>query len=127
MINKETIFNVIDNSGVKRFKSIHFYKKTLQSNIKIKDIFLGVLKKVKIKKRAKLKNLKKGDKKQGIILQTKKSIRRFDGSYLKFNRNSAILIDNKMKPLANRITSAIPFEIRNKKTFKIALLARYVL
>lgn len=127
MIGMNTFLTLADNSGVKRIKCIKFYKKTLKSNIKIKSKFIGVLIKVKKRKRSKIKNISRRDKKQGILIRTKKKIYRPDRSSLKFFENQAILIDKKNKPIATRIKGAVPIEFREKKTIKIALLATSVL
>ena len=125
MIGMQTMLNISDNSGVKRIRCIRFYKKTLQSNIKIKSIFIGSIQKVKIKKKSKIKKISKGDKRVAILIRTKKRIKRRDGSSIKFKDNSAVLLDKKFKPIATRILGVVPFEFRKKKTMKILMLAAH--
>ena len=71
--------------------------------------------------------LKKGDVARAVIVRTKKEIRRKDGSYIKFDDNAAVIIDDQKEPLGTRIFGPVARELREKKYMKIMSLASEVL
>ena len=73
------------------------------------------------------KHVKKGDVAKAVIVRTKKEIRRADGSYIKFDGNSAVLINKDLEPLGTRICGPVARELRAKKFMKIISLAPEVL
>ena len=73
------------------------------------------------------KQVKKGDVMKAVIVRTVKEVRRQDGSYLKFDDNSAVLITNQMEPIGTRIFGPVARELRAKQFMKIISLAPEVL
>ena len=73
------------------------------------------------------RKVKKGDVKKAVIVRTRKEVRRRDGSYIRFDNNSAVLIDEKGEPLGTRIFGPVARELRAKNYMKIVSLAPEVL
>lgn len=71
--------------------------------------------------------VKKGDVMRAVVVRTKKEVRRSDGTYLKFDDNSAVLINNQMEPVGTRIFGPVARELRAKQFMKIISLAPEVL
>jgi large subunit ribosomal protein L14 len=71
--------------------------------------------------------VKKGDVLKAVVVRTKKEIRRPDGSYIRFDDNSAVLINSQREPLGTRIFGPVARELRAKKFMKIVSLAPEVL
>lgn len=115
-------YKITDNSGVKFIKCINMYEGRPNVTVTIGRQIIGVLKNIKNKENLKVKTLKKGEKKNAIIVRTKNPIKRFDGSFIKFFENSCILIDSKIKPLATRILGVVPYDLYYKKNIDKLLL-----
>jgi large subunit ribosomal protein L14 len=71
--------------------------------------------------------VKKGDVMKAVVVRTKKEVRRTDGTFLKFDDNSAVLINNQMEPVGTRIFGPVARELRAKQFMKIISLAPEVL
>ena len=122
MIQQETRLNVADNSGAKRLLCIKVLGGTRRKYASIGDIIV-----VSVKEAAPRSKVKKGDVRKAVIVRTKKEIRRSDGSYNRFDDNSAVLIGDAKEPIGTRIFGPVARELRAKKFMKIISLAPEVL
>lgn len=122
MIQSETYLNVADNSGAKKLLCIRVLGGSRRKYASIGDIVMCSVKDA-------LPNtaIKKGDRVKAVIVRTTKEIRRIDGSYIKFNENAAVLIDNQLNPRGTRIFGPVARELREKDFMKIVSLAPEVL
>ena len=118
MIQQETRLIVADNTGAKEVLCIRVLGGTKRKYAKIGDIIV-----VTVKKAIPGGNLKKGTVSRAVIIRTKKEIRRRDGSYIRFDDNAAVLIDNQMEPTGTRVFGPVGRELREKKFMKIISLA----
>ena len=118
MIQQETRLNVADNTGAKEALCIRVLGGTKRKYAKIGDIIV-----VTVKKAIPGGDLKKGTVSRAVIVRTKKEIRRNDGSYIRFDDNAAVLIDNQMEPTGTRVFGPVGRELREKKFMKIISLA----
>ena len=118
MIQQETRLNVADNTGAKEALCIRVLGGTKRKYAKIGDIIV-----VTVKKAIPGGDLKKGTISRAVIIRTKKEIRRNDGSYIRFDDNAAVLIDNQMEPTGTRVFGPVGRELREKKFMKIISLA----
>lgn len=109
MIHKQTIITIIDNSGAITAKTIHIFKKPYA---KINDLILVSIVRTKPQSQESSK-VKKGQIHLAKVILTKSSLIRKDGTVLNFAINAAILLKQDFTPLANRIITGIPFELRN--------------
>jgi large subunit ribosomal protein L14 len=122
MIQMESVLEVADNSGAKRVKCI----KVLGGS-KRKVAGLGDVIRVSIKDCTANSRVKKGELALAVIVRTKKEVRRSDGSYIKFDLNSAVLVDENNEPVGTRIFGPVARELRARKFMKIVSLAPEVL
>mgnify|MGYP006177523309 CR=1 FL=1 len=122
MIQMESVLEVADNSGAKRVKCI----KVLGGS-KRKVAGLGDVIRVSIKDCTPNSRVKKGELALAVIVRTKKEVRRKDGSYIKFDLNSAVLVDENNEPVGTRIFGPVARELRARKFMKIVSLAPEVL
>lgn len=118
MIYIGSILNVSDNSGVKKVKCIKVLKCSTKKWGKIGSFLIVVIKSVKI-----LNKMKKKDISKAILVRTKKNIKSFDGSYISFNNNAVLLLNNKLIPIGTRVFGPISKELRTKKNSKLISLA----
>lgn len=119
MIQPQTIVTITDNSGAK----IGRVFKVLGSSKK-KYAEIGELVVLSVQKAEPRKQVKKKDVLVGVIVRQKKPFRRKDGSYIRFDENSVVIVDKvKKEPIANRIFGPIPREISELGYSKIASLA----
>jgi len=118
VIQQETRLNVADNTGAKEALCIRVLGGTKRKYAKIGDIIV-----VTVKKAIPGGDLKKGTISRAVIIRTKKEIRRNDGSYIRFDDNAAVLIDNQMEPTGTRVFGPVGRELREKKFMKIISLA----
>jgi large subunit ribosomal protein L14 len=119
MIGVKTRFYITDNSGGKQGECIKVLKKKYQ-HAKVGDFIVVAIKKVKMRKKMKVKM---HDVRFGIIVRTKKKIRRYNGIFVSFEDNAMVLLDKNLNPLGNRITGPLSYEIREKKLMKLILSA----
>ena len=116
MIMMKTKMDVADNTGAKIVGCI----KILGSNTRfgyVGNIFIG-----NVRKAIPGGEIKQGDKVRGVIVRTKRHIHRKDGSYVRFDNNSCVLLDTENNPKGTRIFGAVPRELR-KNFMKIISLA----
>jgi len=127
MVNFHTNLIVADNSGAKEAKCIKILKS--RKTAQIGDIIIVSIQKYKsIQKIKRVKNLLKSGKVQkGLIIRTKKKLKRKDGSQISFNQNALILLGNKDQPMSNRIFGPVTNELRIKKYMKVISLATHVI
>ncbi len=122
MIQQQTSLEVADNSGAKRLVCLKVLGGTRRRYATIGDVMV-----VALKEEIPKAKVKKGDVKRAVIVRTKKEIRRPDGSYIRFDNNSAVLVDAQGEPLGTRIFRPVARELRAKKFMKIISLAPEVL
>ena len=118
MIQMRTWLDVADNTGAKQVQCIHVLGGTKRRYAYVGDIIV-----CSVKKALPSSDIKQGDVVKGVIVRTKQSIRREDGSYLRFDRNAVVLLDNDNNPRGTRIFGAVARELRSKNFMKILSLA----
>jgi large subunit ribosomal protein L14 len=118
MIQVETVLDVADNSGAKRVQCIKVLGGTRRRYAKLGDIIV-----VSIKEAIPNSRVKKGQIAKAVVVRTRREYLRPDGSYVKFDGNSAVLIDEKKEPIGTRIFGPVARELRAKKFMKIISLA----
>lgn len=122
MIQVETNLDVADNSGAKRVACIKVLGGTRRRYASLGDIIV-----VSVKEAMPHAKVKKGDVMKAVIVRTKKEVGRADGSYIKFDSNSAVLLNNQLEPVGTRIFGPVARELRQKNFMKIVSLAPEVL
>ena len=122
MIQAQTKLNVADNSGAKLLLCIKLLGGSRRKYASIGDIVV-----VSVKEAIPNSKVKKGDVMRAVIVRTVKEIPREDGSYIKFDDNSAVLISQQNEPIGTRIFGPVARELRAKKFMKIVSLAPEVL
>jgi len=122
MIQVESYLNSADNSGAKKLKCIKVLGGSRRRYASVGDVIM-----CSVKNAIPNAAIKKGEKVKAIIVRTKKEIRRSDGSYIKFDENAAVVIDNQMNPRGTRIFGPVARELREKNFMKIVSLASEVL
>jgi len=122
MIQTETKLQVADNSGAKKLYCIRVLGGSGRRYASIGDTIV-----VSIKEAIPNAKVKKGDVMRAVVVRTKKGFRRPDGSYIRFDDNSAVLINQQGEPIGTRIFGPVARELRAKKFMKIISLAPEVL
>jgi len=122
MIQDYTILDVADNSGAKKVMCFHVMGGSGRRYATVGDIIT-----VAVKEAIPLASVKKGDVAKAVVVRTAKEIRREDGSYIRFDRNAAVLINAQGEPIGTRIFGPVARELRGKKFMKIISLAPEVL
>ncbi len=122
MIQTETKLQVADNSGAKKLYCIRVLGGSRRRYAGIGDTIV-----VSIKEAIPNAKVKKGDVMRAVVVRTKKGYRRPDGSYIRFDDNSAVLINPQGEPIGTRIFGPVARELRAKKFMKIISLAPEVL
>jgi large subunit ribosomal protein L14 len=122
MIQMSTVLNSADNTGAKKLFCIKVLGGSKRKYATIGDIIV-----VSVKEALPNAKVKKGDVKKGVIVRTRKEIRRKDGTYIRFDENSVVLIDQAGEPLGTRIFGPVARELRARKFMKIISLAPEVL
>lgn len=122
MIQQETILNVADNSGAKKVGCIRVLGGTRRRYARIGDIIV-----VSVKEAIPNTKVKKGEVKRAVIVRTVKETHRPDGSHIRFDDNSVVLIELNLEPIGTRIFGPVARELRAKKFTKIISLAPEVL
>ena len=122
MIQAETRLKVADNSGAKEIYCIKVLGGSKRRYAGVGDIIV-----VSVKEAIPHSKVKKGDILKAVIVRTKKEIRRVDGSYIRFDDNSAVLLSASMEPVGTRIFGPVARELRAKNYMKIISLAPEVL
>jgi large subunit ribosomal protein L14 len=122
MIQMQSHLDVADNSGARLVQCIKVLGGSKRKYASVGDIIV-----VSVKEAIPNGKVKKGDVHKAVIVRTSKEIRRVDGSYIRFDNNSAVLIDNKGEPVGTRIFGPVARELRARQYMKIVALAPEVL
>ena len=122
MIQQESKLKVADNTGAKVIQCIRVVGGTGRRYARLGDTII-----VSVKKAIPGGVIKKGEISKAVIVRAKKEVRRGDGSYIRFDENAAVLIDNQQEPLGTRIFGPVARELREKRFMKILSLAPEVL
>ena len=122
MIQTETKLKAADNSGAKLLSCIKVLGGSKRRYASIGDIIV-----VSVKEAMPNSKVKKGDVVRAVIVRTAKEVKRQDGSYIKFDENSAVLINQQKEPIGTRIFGPVARELRAKHFMKIISLAPEVL
>lgn len=122
MIQMRTVMDVADNSGAKRVQCIKVLGGSRRRYASLGDVIV-----VAIKEAMPGAKVKKGDTAKAVVVRTKKEISRADGSYIRFDENSAVIINAQLEPVGTRIFGPVARELRAKKFMKIISLAPEVL
>jgi large subunit ribosomal protein L14 len=122
MIQMQTRLNVADNSGAKEVMCIKVLGGSKRRSASIGDIIV-----VSIKDALPNAKVKKGDVAKAVVVRTIHKLRRADGSYIRFDDNSAVLINAAKEPIGTRIFGPVARELRAKQFVKIVSLAPEVL
>jgi len=122
MVQVSTVLDVADNSGARRVQCIRVLGGSKRKYATIGDVIV-----VSIKEAIPNSKVKKGDVMKAVVVRTAKEIGRAEGSYIRFDNNSAVLIDNQREPVGTRIFGPVARELRAKRFMKIISLAPEVL
>ena len=122
MIQTQTKLRVADNSGAKLLLCIKVLGGSKRRYASVGDVVV-----VTVKEAMPNSKVKKGDVMRAVVVRTAKEIRRADGSYIKFDDNSAVLINQQNEPIGTRIFGPVARELRAKRFMKIISLAPEVL
>ena len=122
MIQMRTTLDVADNSGARRVQCIKVLGGSKRKYASIGDIIV-----VSVKEAIPNGKVKKGDVMKAVVVRIAKELGRPDGTYIRFDNNSAVLIDNQKEPIGTRIFGPVARELRAKKFMKIISLAPEVL
>jgi large subunit ribosomal protein L14 len=122
MIQVETVLDVADNSGAKKVACIKVLGGSRRRYASVGDIIM-----VSVKEAMPHSKVKKGQVMKAVIVRTAKEVGRPDGSYIKFDNNSAVLLTAQMEPVGTRIFGPVARELRLKNFMKIVSLAPEVL
>jgi len=122
VIQQESVLDVADNSGAKRVMCIRVLGGTRRRYAALGDVIV-----VSIKEALPNAKVKKGDVAKAVVVRTKREYQRADGSYIKFDTNSAVLINDQREPIGTRIFGPVARELRGKRFMKIISLAPEVL
>lgn len=122
MIQVESKLDVADNSGAKKVACIKVLGGSRRRYASVGDII-----KVSVKEAMPHSKVKKGDVLEAVIVRTKKEVGRPDGTFIKFDNNSAVLLNNTGEPIGTRIFGPVARELRAKNFMKIVSLAPEVL
>lgn len=122
MIQEESRLVVADNTGAKSVKCFRILGGSRRKFATIGDIIV-----VSVKTAIPSSPVKKGEVSKAVVVRTKKEVRRKDGSYIRFDDNAAVLLDEKLEPRGTRIFGPVARELREKRFMKIVSLAPEVL
>jgi large subunit ribosomal protein L14 len=118
MIQTETQLDVADNSGAKRVSCIKVLGGSRRRYAGLGDIIV-----VSVKEALPTARVKKGEVARAVVVRTKREYQRPDGTYIKFDTNSAVLITKDNEPIGTRIFGPVARELRAKRFMKIVSLA----
>lgn len=122
MIQAETRLTVADNSGAKVLYCIKVLGGSRRRYARVGDIIV-----VSVKEAIPNAKVKKGDVLKAVVVRTKKELKRPDGSYIRFDDNSAVLINAQKEPIGTRIFGPVARELRARRFMKIVSLAPEVI
>jgi len=122
MIQQETVVRIADNSGARRALCIRVLGGSKRRYARVGDVIV-----VTIKDAIPGGTVKKGEVVRAVVVRTAKESRRADGSYIRFDENAAVIIDDQGEPRATRIFGPVARELREKRFMKIVSLAPEVI
>ena len=122
MIQQETILDVADNSGARKVMCIKVLGGSRRRYASVGDMIA-----VTVKEAIPNARVKKGDLHKAVVVRTAKEISRPDGTFIRFDTNSAVLVNAQKEPIGNRIFGPVARELRAKEFMKIISLAPEVL
>ena len=122
MIQQESIVKIADNSGAKSALCIRFLGGSKRRYASVGDVIV-----VTVKDAIPNSPVKKGEVLQAVVVRTAKEVRRRDGSYIRFDENAAVLVNQQGEPTGTRIFGPVGRELRDKRYMKIVSLAPEVL
>ena len=122
MIQMRTILEVADNSGAKKISCIHLRGGSQGQYAELGDIITA-----NVKEASPDGNVKKGQVVKAVIVRQVDAYRRKDGSYIRFDQNAAVIINDAKEPVGTRVFGPVARELRDKKFMKIVSLAPEVL
>ena len=122
MIQMQTILEAADNPGAKNLMCVKVLGGSKKRYARVGDIIVASIKDCIPNSR-----VKSGDVVRAVVVRTKKEYRRPDGTYIKFDKNAAVVIDNKREPIGTRIFGPVARELRTGKFMRILSLAPEVL
>jgi large subunit ribosomal protein L14 len=122
MIQMRTILDVADNSGARRVQCIKVLGGSRRRYAGLGDVIV-----VSVKEAMAGTKVKKGETAKAVVVRTRDQVSRNDGSYIRFDDNSAVLINAQLEPIGTRIFGPVARELRGKKFMKIISLAPEVL
>jgi large subunit ribosomal protein L14 len=122
MIQMRTILDVADNSGAKSVQCIKVLGGSRRRYASLGDVIV-----VSVKEALPGAKVKKGDTAKAVVVRTRREMSRPDGSYIKFDANSAVLINAQLEPIGTRIFGPVARELRARRFMKIISLAPEVL
>ena len=122
MLQQESRANVADNSGARKVLCIKVLGGSRRRYASLGDIIVAA-----VKEATPNSKVKKGDVVKAVVVRTAKEVGRPDGSYIRFDNNSAVLIDNQREPVGTRIFGPVARELRAKRFMKIVSLAPEVI
>src|ERR1700734_568251 len=122
MIQQQSNLEVADNSGARRVMCIKVLGGSMRKTATVGDVIV-----VSIKDAIPRGKVKKGEVHRAVIVRTRNSVRRPDGSSIRFDKNAAVLITKENEPIGTRIFGPVTRELRSKQFMKIVSLAPEVL
>jgi large subunit ribosomal protein L14 len=122
MIQPRTMLEVADNSGAKKVQCIRVMGGSRKKYATLGDTII-----VAVKEAAPDGTVKKGEVARAVVVRTAKEVRRRDGSYIRFDRNAAVLLNPQNNPIGTRIFGPVARELRDKQFTKIISLAPEVI
>jgi large subunit ribosomal protein L14 len=122
LIQMQTRLFVADNSGAKQIQCIKVLGGSRKRYARIGEVIVASVKEANVGGTA-----KKGEVIKAVIVRTKKEVGRPDGSYIRFDDNAAVIINNQNEPIGTRIFGPVARELRDKKFMKIISLAPEVI
>jgi large subunit ribosomal protein L14 len=122
MVQQESLLEVADNSGARKVACIRVLGGSGRRYASIGDVIV-----VSVKDAIPNGRVKKGEVRKAVVVRTAKGVARPDGSYIKFDDNAAVLIDNQREPVGTRIFGPVARELRARRFMKIISLAPEVL
>lgn len=131
MVQTESYLNVADNSGAKRVMCIKVLGGSKKRYARVGDLIVAVVKDAlppsAARKGTGTVGVKKGDVVKAVVVRTTKETKRPDGSYIRFDDNAAVILNDQMNPRGTRIFGPVARELRDKNFMKIVSLAPEVL
>ena len=121
MIQLHSMLDVADNTGAKVARCIRVLGSSNRRYCGVGDVIV-----CSVKKSIPHATVKKGDVVRGVVIRTRRAVRRTDGSYVRFDSNAVVIIDNEGNPKGTRIFGAVARELRAKNFMKIVSLAAEV-